>query len=136
MTSSEKDGLNTRKNASPKWDRTRPGVRRSKRHLLASRTRCKCPMETSWDKVKTSKTVIRSSSVTMSLLGKCLINGGVTVYDHVPEGHVTFGRGELHNARQDPHFDHRTSLETISNVHLLPQIHQLGTFKRHNELNK
>ena len=38
MTSSGKNGLNIRTNASPKWDRT--GVRRSKRPLLASRTRC------------------------------------------------------------------------------------------------
>ena len=35
MTSSGKNGLNIRTNARPKWDRTR-----SKRPLLASRTRC------------------------------------------------------------------------------------------------
>ena len=38
MTSSGKNGLNIRTNASPKW--AGPGVRRSKRPLLASRTRC------------------------------------------------------------------------------------------------
>ena len=43
-----------------------PGDRRSKRSLMASRTRCKCPIETSRNKVITSKTVIRSSSVTRS----------------------------------------------------------------------
>ena len=41
---------------------TGPGVRRSKRPLFASRTRCKCPV--------TSKMEIRSSSVTMSRLGE------------------------------------------------------------------
>ena len=39
---------------------TGPGVRRSKR-LLNSRNRCKCPLETSRNKVMTSKTVIKSS---------------------------------------------------------------------------
>ena len=64
MTSSGKNGLNSRTNASPIWDRT--CVRRSKRPLLASCIRCKCPVETSWNKVITSKTVIRSSLVTRS----------------------------------------------------------------------
>ena len=49
---------------------TESGVQRSKRPLLASRTRCKCPMETSWNKVITSKTVIRSSSITRSRFGE------------------------------------------------------------------
>ena len=48
---------------------TEPGVRRNKRPLLASCSRYKCRMETSRNKVMTSKTVIRSSSVTMSELG-------------------------------------------------------------------
>ena len=34
---------------------TGPGFRRNKHPLLASRTRCKCPMETSRNKVITSK---------------------------------------------------------------------------------
>ena len=38
MTSSGKNGLNIRTNASPKWEG--PGVRRSNCPLLASRTRC------------------------------------------------------------------------------------------------
>ena len=40
----------------------------------------------------------------------------VTVDDHVPECHVTFGRGGLHNVWWDPHIDHKTSWGTISNV--------------------
>ena len=46
-----------------------PGVRRSKRPLLASRTRCKCSMETSRNLVIKSKLVIRSSSVIGSKIG-------------------------------------------------------------------
>ena len=34
---------------------------------------------------------------------------GVTVYDHVPECHVTLGRGGLHNVWWDTYIDHRTS---------------------------
>ena len=49
---------------------TGPGVRRSKRPLLASHTRCRCHMETSRNKVVTSKTVIRSSSATRSRLSE------------------------------------------------------------------
>ena len=45
---------------------TGQGVWMSKCPLLASRTRCKCAMKTSRNKVITSKTVIRSSSVTRS----------------------------------------------------------------------
>ena len=41
MTSSGKNGLNIRTNASPNG--TGPGVRRSKRPQLASRTRCNVP---------------------------------------------------------------------------------------------
>ena len=44
-TSSGDIGLNTKTLASPKVGQ--PGVRRSKRPLLAYRTRCKCSMETS-----------------------------------------------------------------------------------------
>ena len=38
------------------------------------------------------------------------------VYGHVPECHVTFGRGRLHNIWWDPHIDHKTFWGTISNV--------------------
>ena len=48
MTSSEKNGLTIRTNASPKLDRTSC-------HLLASRIGCKCPMETFHKKVMTPK---------------------------------------------------------------------------------
>ena len=41
---------------------------------------------------------------------------GVMVYGHVPECHVTFGRGRLYNVWWDPHIDHKTSWGTISNV--------------------
>ena len=41
---------------------------------------------------------------------------GFTVYDHVPECCVTFGRGRLHNVWWNPHIDHRTSWGTIPNV--------------------
>ena len=39
-----------------------------------------------------------------------------SIYGHVPECHVTFGRGRLHNVWWDPHIDHKTSCGTISNV--------------------
>ena len=35
---------------------------------------------------------------------------GVIVYGHVPECHVTFGRGRLHNVWWDPHIDHKNFL--------------------------
>ena len=41
---------------------------------------------------------------------------GVTVFGYPQECHVTFGRGEANIVWQDPRTDHRTSLETISNV--------------------
>ena len=44
ITSSGKNGLNIRTNASPKWDRTRC-PEESKRPLLASRTRCNVPLK-------------------------------------------------------------------------------------------
>ena len=37
-------------------------------------------------------------------------------YGHHPEGRVTFRRGIPHIVWKDPRTDHRTSLETISNV--------------------
>ena len=63
MTRSGMNGLNIRINAVPNG--TGPGVRRSKRRLLASRTRCKCPKETSRNG-NNVRTVIRSSLVTRS----------------------------------------------------------------------
>ena len=43
-----------------------PGVRRNKRRLFASCTRCKLSMKTSWNLVIRSKSVIRSSLVLTS----------------------------------------------------------------------
>ena len=39
-----------------------------------------------------------------------------TVYGHPPECRVTFLKGEPHIVWLHPHTEHRTSLETISNV--------------------
>ena len=92
----------------PNW--TGPGFRRSKRPLLASRTCCNVlwkPLEFG-NKVK---------------IGNKFANWcnfwsieGVIVYGHVPECHVTFWRGRLHNVWWDLHIDHKTSCGTISNV--------------------
>ena len=43
---------------------------------------------------------------------------GVTVDGHHPECRVTFGRGGPRIVWQDPRTDHRSSLETISNISL------------------
>ena len=61
---------------------TGPGVRRSKRPLLASRNRCKCPMETSRNKIMNlkSKTVIRSSLVTRSQFSEMSDQWRVSLY--------------------------------------------------------
>ena len=61
-------------------------------------------METSRNLVIRSKSVIRSSSVIGSQIGIMSDQwggGGGTVDGHVPECHVTFGRGGLHNVRWD-----------------------------------
>ena len=114
MTSSRKNGLNIRTNASPKWDRT--GVRRSKRPLLASRTRC----NVLWKPPKFGNKVKIGIKVQFGnkFANRCNVWSieGVIVYGHVPECHVTFGRGKLHNVWWDPHIDHKTSWGTISNV--------------------
>ena len=76
---------------------TGPGVRRSKRPLLASRTRCnvlwKPPRFGS--KVKIGIKVQFGNKFT----NRCNVLSieGVIVYGHVPECHVTLGRGRLHN---------------------------------------
>ena len=114
MTSSGNNGLNIRTNASPKWDRT--SVRRSKRPLLASRTRCNVPWKPPnfGNKVKIGNTVQFGNK----FANWCNVWSieGVIVYGHVPECHVTFGKGRLHNVWWDPHIDHKTSWGTISNV--------------------
>ena len=62
MTSSGKNGLNIRTNG------TGPGVRRSKRPLLASRTRCNVLWKPP-NSVIRSKSVLKSSSVINSQIG-------------------------------------------------------------------
>ena len=74
MTSSGKNGLNMQVQ-----NVTGPGVRRSKRPLLASRTPLQCSMETSRNLVIRSKLVIRSSSVIGSLIGVIFDELGVSL---------------------------------------------------------
>ena len=77
---------------------TGPGVRRSKRPLLASRTRC----NVLWKPPKFGNKVKISIKVQFGnkFANWCNVWSieGVVVYGHVPECHVTFGRGRLHNA--------------------------------------
>ena len=68
---------------------TGPGVWRSKRPLLASRTRCNVP----WKHPKSDNKVKTGNK---SQLGNNFAKG-VIVYGHVPECQVTFGRRILHN---------------------------------------
>ena len=65
---------------------------------------------------KKSNSVIRSRSVMVKNWCNVLSMEGVTVCGHHPECRVTFGRGGPHTAWRDLRTDHRTSLETISNV--------------------
>ena len=95
---------------------TGPGVRRSKRPLLASRTSC----NVLWKPPKFGNKVKIDNKVQF---GNKFANwwnvwsvDGVIVYGHVPECHVPFWRGRVHNFLWDPHIDHKTSWGTISNV--------------------
>ena len=94
---------------------TGPGVRRSKRPLLASRTRC----NVLWKPPKFGNKVKIGIKVEFGnkFANRCNVWSieGVIVYGHIPECHVTFGRGRLHNVWWDPHIDHKTSWGTISN---------------------
>ena len=63
-----------------------------------------------------SKSVNKSSSVISSQIGVISIEG-VIVYGNVPECHVTFGRGILHNVWWDPHIDHKTSRGRFQTFH-------------------
>ena len=87
---------------------TGPDIRWSKRPLLASRTRCNVLRKPPkfGNKVKIGNKVQFCNSFT-NLCNVWSVNG-VTVYGHVPECHVTFGRGRLHNVKWDPHIDHKT----------------------------
>ena len=86
----------------PKWG-TVPGVRKGKRSLLASHTRCKCSMETTHNSVK-----VKLGIKVMKLVVESLIGREVTV-GQGSECHLTFVRGLLHIAQQDPRIDHKTS---------------------------
>ena len=92
----------------PKWG-TEPGVRKGKRSLLASHTRCKCSMETTHNSVKV-KLGIKVMKLVESLIGREVTVGQGS------ECHLTFVRGLLHIAQQDPRIDHKTSWMTISSV--------------------
>ena len=95
---------------------TGPGVRRSMRPLLASRTRCNVPWKPPkfGNKVKIGNKV-QFGNKFANWCNVWSIEGNI-VYGHVPECHVTFGKGRLHNVWWDPHIDHKTSWGTISNV--------------------
>ena len=90
---------------------TGPGVRRSKRPLLASRTRC----NVLWKPPKFGNKVKIGNKVQFGNRFANWCNAwsieGVIVYGHVPECHVTFGRGRLHNVWWDPHIDHKTKFK-------------------------
>ena len=79
-----------------------PGVRKGKRSLLASHTRCKCSMETTHNSVKV-KLGIKVMKLVESLIGREVTIGQGS------ECHLTFVRGLLHIAQQDPRIDHKTS---------------------------
>ena len=74
--------------ASPKIG-TEPGVRKGKRSLLASHTRCKCSMETTHNSVKV-KLGIKVMKLVESLIGREVTVGQGS------ECHLTFVRGLLH----------------------------------------
>ena len=75
----------------------RPGVQRSKRPRLASRTRC----NVLWKPPKFGNMVKIGNKAQFGnkFANWCNILSieGVIVYGHVLECHVTFGRGILHN---------------------------------------
>ena len=81
---------------------TEPGVRKGKRSLLASRTHCKCSMETTHNSVKVN------FGIKVMKLVESLIGWEVTV-GQGSEWHLTFVRGLLHIADQDPRIDHKPS---------------------------
>ena len=91
-----------------------PGVRRSKRPLLASRTRC----NVLWKPPKFGNKVKIGYKVQFGnkFANWCNVWSIVTGHGHVPDCHVTFGKGRLHNVWWDPQIDHKTSWGTISNV--------------------
>ena len=93
---------------------TGTGVRRSKSPLLASRTRC----NGLWKPPKFGNKVKIGKVQFDNKFANCVMSYQlrVSLYIVIPECRVTFGRGRLHNVWWDPHIDHKTSWETISNV--------------------
>ena len=78
----------------PNW--VRPGVQRSKCPLFASYTRCKCFIETSRNKVITSKTVIRLSSVTRSRCSEMSDQWRVSLYMIMSQNSIQhLGKGDF-----------------------------------------
>ena len=79
----------------PNW--TGPGIRRSRRPLLASHTRC----NVLWKPLKFGNKVKIGNKVQFgnkfANWCKILSIEGVIVYGYVPECYSTFGRGRLHN---------------------------------------
>ena len=84
----EESGLNYWSTSKPKREKE-PGVRKSKRSLLACHTRCKCSMETTHNLVK-----VKFGIKVMKLV-ESLIGWEVTVGQR-SECHLTFVRGRLH----------------------------------------
>ena len=115
MTSSGKKDLNIRTKLMQVPNGTGLGVHRSKHPLLASRTR----WNVLWkppkfgNKVKIDYQVQFGNKFANSYNVWLIV--GVIVYGHVPECHVTFGRGRLLNVWWYTHIDHKTSWRTISN---------------------
>ena len=81
---------------------TGPGVRRSKRSLFANRTRCN---------------ILNLPGFGNKFTNWCNVVSieGVTVYGHVPECHVTFRRGRLHNVHIHRALSWETYTQYISN---------------------
>ena len=83
---------------------TEPGVRKGKRFLLASHTRCKCSMETT----HTCNSVKVTLGIKVVKLVESLIGWEVT-FGRGSECHLTFVRRLLHIAEYDPRIDDKTS---------------------------
>ena len=95
---------------------TGPWVGRSKRPLLASRIRCNViwkPLNIGNKLKNGNKVQIGNKFANCSNVWSIEV---VIVYGHAPDCHTTFGKGRLHNVWWNPHIDHNTSWETISNV--------------------
>ena len=115
MTSLGKNGLNIKQ--MQVTNGTGPGVRMSKRPLLASCARC----NVLW---KPLKFRIKFKIGNKVQSGNKFVNWckvwsieGVIVYGHAQDCHITCGRGRLHNIWLDSHIDHKTSWGRIQTFH-------------------